>query len=106
MKLLLSLILFTSSLAFAQQPRVLLIDPDIDPSQLQGYQIERPDQHYALPDRGEREQVLKGIRSVKEMDELERDVLFMDLKSLPLKELKKKYPKIPTAELVKLKRRL
>ncbi len=101
---LLVLFLFIFSFkASSQQVRALILDPDIDTKKLKQYKIERPELYNSLPDRAEREKLLAGITVVKEYDELQKDILFMDLKSKSLKELQKKYPKISKLELQQLK---
>ncbi len=105
MKFLFLLLLSFSSLAFAQRAKVLIVDPDIDTTELKDYKIERPELGYSLPDREEREDLFVGFDAVKNYDELQRDILFMDLKSKTLKELKKKYPELLLSDLKKMKER-
>lgn len=103
MKLLIPLLFLFSFMAFAQQARVLIVDPDIDASELKDYQVDRPKLHNSLPDREEREEFLAGVEEVKDYDELQKDIFFMDIKSKSLKDLQKKYPDISPVVLKKLK---
>ena len=103
MKFLIPLLFLFSFAAFAQQARVLIVDPDIDANELKGVKIDRPQLHNSLPDREDREELLAGVEEVKDYDELQKDILFMDLKSKSLKDLQKKYPDISPAVLKKLK---
>lgn len=103
MKFLIPLLLTFSFVAFAQQAKVLIVDPDIDASELKGHKIERPAQAYSLPDREEREDLFAGFDAVKNYDELQKDILFMDLKSKTIKQLQKKYPELMVSDLKKMK---
>lgn len=88
------LVAFTLS-AYAQKAKVLIVDPDIDAEELKkDYKVQKPAQHYGLPDKAIRDEVLGGIDSVAKWDELKKDIFFMDLKSKSLKELKVKYPEV------------
>ncbi len=103
MKFLIPLLFTFSFMAYAQQAKVLIVDPDIDASELKGHKIERPQQAYSLPDREEREDLFAGFDAVKNYDELQKDILFMDLKSKSIKELRKKYPELQVSDLKKMK---
>lgn len=93
------LLLFTFG-AFAQKAKVLIVDPDIETVELEkDFEIQRPAHRYALPDKKVRDEVFEGLESVKRYDELKKDILFMDVQSKSIQELKEKYPDIPASDL-------
>lgn len=97
--LILSLLLMILIPAYAQRAKVLIVDPDVETKDLeQDYEVQRPRQPYALPNKEIRDEVFAGIESVKKYDELKKDILYMDLQSKTLPELKKKYPDISQDE--------
>jgi hypothetical protein len=59
-----------------------------------------------LPDPVKRNQILTeaGLeKTISKWDHLERDMLYMRARAMPLKELQTKYPKLPKRSLEKLK---
>jgi hypothetical protein len=52
------------------------------------YIVQKPAQHYALPDKDKRDIFFEGISSKKNLDELEKDMLYMAIKTKSLKDLK------------------
>jgi hypothetical protein len=66
--------------------------------------VPRPD---ALPNKRERDAAFARVpglaASLGNMDELERDLLYVRAKTRPLADLKLLYPKIPAARLARLK---
>lgn len=108
MKHFLLFILLLPTLAFAQQkPKVLIVDPDLDSAPLEKeFSIQKPAQHYALPDKDQRDLVVSGIKSVEKFDELKKDILYMDLKSLKEEDVRKKYPELSPMDIRKMKERL
>jgi Vitamin D binding protein, domain III len=92
--------------AHAQKAELVILNPDIETKELEKvYLIQRPIHFNSLPDKVMRDEVMVGIESVKDYDELKKDILFMDLKSKLPEALKKKYPDISTAELTKMLKR-
>jgi hypothetical protein len=64
----------------------------------------------ALPDKETREQAFASVKGLEEkiqpMDNLARDILYVDARTKSLSELEKKYPSIPKALLAKLRVRV
>ena len=90
-----------SSLTYAQKAKVLIVDPDIDATELEkDFEVQRPAKpHNVLPDKDLRDEVLSVVKTVQGWDELKKDILFMDLKSKDLKQLTEKYPELKESEL-------
>jgi hypothetical protein len=67
--------------------------------------VKRPD---ALPDKKDREAVFARVegldKDVAGMDALDRDLLFVRAKTMPLPDLRKLYPKIGEKRLARLKK--
>lgn len=107
MKILISLLFFTSLQALAQNQgvKVHIVDPDIDDSSLKDkYQVTRTAiKSNTIPDRDLREKFLKDVSSTQNWDELKKDIFYMDLKNKSIKQLVKKYPEFKKSELQDLK---
>lgn len=95
MRTFLCLFLFVTA-AHAQKAQLIVVDPQVNAEALSDqYEIHRPaPSDNKFPTRAEREKSLRGLSSVNDWDELKRDLFYMDLKKLPLKDLKKKYPEV------------
>lgn len=104
--ILITLLLSTTSV-LAQRANVTILDPDIDSKELkQHFNVNRGSTHVSsLPDRDLRDEVLSGVETVQNWDELKKDIFFMDLKSKSLGDLQKKYPELTLAEIKSLKDR-
>lgn len=102
------LLFFLSVSAFAQKAQITIIDPDINAEELK----DEFDVHYgsthvsSLPDKEIRDEVYDGIKTIKKWDELKKDIFFMDLKSMPNKNLYQKYPEISPSEFKFMKDRM
>lgn len=97
------LLLLLSTTALAQKANVLIVDPDVDSSGLEkDYNVQKPSQHYALPDKESRDEVFKGIKAVEKYDELKKDILFVDLKNKAPAEIMKKYPELSKSDIKKM----
>ena len=100
MKFLSLFLLLISVSAFAQKANVLIVDPDVDATELEkDFNVQRPAQAYALPDKEERDLVFRGIKSIAGYDELKKDILFMDLKKKAPADLMKKYPELSKQDI-------
>lgn len=92
---------------FAEEPKAILLDEGATSSELdKNHQIQKakPPRNI-LPARAEREQFFADNwkDGLKDYDELEKDLLYMDLKSKTILELKSKYPELSPKELEELK---
>lgn len=100
MKLFIGPLLILMSSAYAQKAKVLIVDPDIETKELEkNFEVQRPSHPYSLPSKQKRDEVFEGIESLKNYDELKKDILFMDLKSKSIKEIKAKYPDLSPQDL-------
>ena len=104
MKILLFIMLFSSTISWAQV-KVQIVDPDVDSSTLEkDFEVSRKStQANSLPSKETRDEIFIGIKSVKKWDELKKDIFYMDLKSKSLSELAIKYPEIADRDLKILK---
>lgn len=103
MKFVLLLLLLTS-FAHAQKAKVLLIDEDIDGKSLEkNFDIQKNTHESSIPNKADRDLLLKGVKGTEKWDELQKDIFYMDLKSKSVKELKKKYSEISEKDLQLLK---
>ena len=104
MKILLFIMLFSSSISWAQV-KVQIVDPDVDSSTLEkDYEVSRKSSPAnSLPSKEVRDEIFVNIKSVKKWDELKKDIFFMDLKSKSLSELSAKYPEFTQSDLKSLK---
>lgn len=93
--------------AFAQEPKAVLLDEGATSDELdKTHEVQKPaPPGNILPGRSEREQFFaeNWKDGLKDYDELEKDLLYMDLKSKTILELKKKYPEFTARELEELK---
>lgn len=104
MKTFLALI-FLSSTVFAQNA-VLLEEGASSPELEKTHKVQKAvSPGNTLPARAEREQFFADNwkEGLKDYDELEKDLLYMDLKSKTILELKSKYPELSPKELEELK---
>jgi hypothetical protein len=93
--------------ALAEEPKAILLDEGATSSELdKRHDVQKaiPPRNI-LPDRAEREQFFADNwkDGMKDYDELEKDLLYMDLKSKTILELKSKYPELSPKELEELK---
>ena len=105
MKFLIFALLSTS--VFAEEPKAVLLEEGAESPILdKNHNIQKPvSPRNILPARAEREQFFADNwkEGLKDYDELEKDLLYMDLKSKTILELKKKYPELSPKELEELK---
>jgi hypothetical protein len=102
----LMLVLMFSLPAIAEEPKAILLDEGATSSELdKSHEVQkaRPPRNI-LPGRAEREQFFTDNwkDGLKDYDELEKDLLYMDLKSKTVLELKSKYPELSPKELEEL----
>ena len=94
-----------STTALAQN--AVLIDENASSAELEKtHKVQKPvSPRNTLPGRAEREQFFADNwkEGLKDYDELEKDLLYMDLKSKTILELKTKYPELSPKELEELK---
>lgn len=98
-------LVFISSSVFAQKA-VLLEEGASSPELEKSHKVQKPvSPRNSLPARAEREQFFADNwkEGLKDYDELEKDLLYMDLKSKTILELSKKYPELSPKELESLK---
>jgi hypothetical protein len=93
--------------AFAEEPKAILLDEGATSAELDknhDVQTARPPRNI-LPAKAERDQFFAANwkDGLKDYDELEKDLLYMDLKSKTILELKSKYPELTARELEELK---
>ncbi len=99
--------LFLSFSAVADEPKAILLDKDATSEELEKtnkVQKAIPPRNI-LPARAEREQFFTDNwkDGLKDYDELEKDLLYMDLRTKTILELKQKYPELSAKELEELK---
>ncbi len=101
------LVMMFSLSAFAEEPKAILMDegatsPELDKTH--NVQKAKPPRNI-LPGKAERDQFFADNwkDGLKDYDELEKDLLYMDLKSKTILELKAKYPELTARELEELK---
>ncbi|WPU64864.1 hypothetical protein [Peredibacter starrii] len=103
MKFVLYLLLFMS-FAHAQKAKVLLIDENINGKELEkNFDVEKNTHQSSIPNKADRDLLLKNVKGTAKWDELQKDIFYMDLKSKSVKELKKKYSEFSEKELQLLK---
>ncbi len=106
MKTLILMLMF-SFFALAEEPKAILLDEGATSAELdKNHDVQKPKPpRNILPARAEREQFFADNpkEGLKEYDELEKDLLYMDLKSKTILELKSKYPELSPKELEELK---
>jgi hypothetical protein len=103
----LMLVLWFSFPVFAEEPKAILLEDGATSSELdKNHQVQKakPPRNI-LPSKAERDQFFADNwkEGLKEYDELEKDLLYMDLKSKTILELKSKYPELSPKELEELK---
>lgn len=105
--MILPLITFMISTAQAQKAQLLVIDPDIDSSELEeNFNVQRGSTFKSsIPEKSDRDAVLKAVPKTQEWDELEKDIFYMDLGRKSVEELKKQYPSLSLKEIKILKDR-
>lgn len=104
--ILLSLLSILSYSAVAGKADLLIVDPDIETKELESeFTIRRPKQFNSLPDRDTRDSVFEGISFIEKMDELGKDILYMDLNHLSDTALLKKYPEATSKDLKTMRSR-
>lgn len=105
MKLLIFALLSTT--AFADDPKAVLLEEGAESTTLEkNHKVQKAvSPRNTLPARAEREQFFaeNPKEGLKDYDELEKDLLYMDLKSKTILELSKKYPELSPKELEELK---
>lgn len=106
MKTFFALLVFSFSV-MAGEPKAILLDKDATSAELEKtHNVQKPiPSKTGLPSRAEREQFFADNwkDGLKDYDELEKDLLYMDLKSKTILELKQKYPELSAKELEELK---
>ncbi len=103
MKTLIALVFFSSTV-FAQNA-VLTDEGASSPELEKTSKVQKPvSPRNILPGRAEREQFFTDNwkEGLKDYDELEKDLLYMDLKSKTILELRQKYPELTPKELEEL----
>jgi len=92
------------SLAIAQKPKVLIVDPEIDANPFKkDYDVETATKSYShLPNKKQRDACLLGLKQANNWDELDKDIFYKRLKSRSLADLKHKYSSFSDQELKEL----
>lgn len=105
MKLGLIFILLISQTVLAQgKPKVLVLDPDMDSKELDStFEVQRPSDFTALPKKEDRDLLFEGNKKIAKFDELKKDILYVDLRTKSVEEVKKKYPELNEQEIKFLK---
>jgi hypothetical protein len=106
MKTLMLVFLF-STFAIAEEPKAILLDEGATSAELDKtheVQKAKPPRNI-LPGKAERDQFFADNwkDGLKDYDQLEKDLLYMDLKSKTILELKSKYPELSPKDLEDLK---
>lgn len=88
--------------------KLLIIDKEISAKHLEKtYAIEYPDNPPPIfPSIEKRDHFFIGVEFPKSYDDLQKDMLYMELKTLPLTELTEKYPELEPNELKRLKAKM
>lgn len=97
-------LIIISTTVFAQQA-ILLEEGASSPELEKTNKVQKPvPPKNSLPARAEREQFFADNwkEGLKDYDELEKDLLYMDLKSKTILELRQKYPELTPKELEEL----
>lgn len=93
-----------ASAALAGKAKVFVIDSDIETAEIgEEFDVQTASHDSVLPDKNERDDFLSGLEQVKEWDEWEKDLFYMNLKHKSLDELEKKYSSFSREELAKMK---
>lgn len=87
------------------RPTVLVINSNADTNQLEKkFKIERPAAlTFEMPDLGIRDIFFENIIFPESWDDLKKDIFFLELRSMPLNELIKKYPDLKESDIQNLK---
>lgn len=103
------LLLTTSTSLFAMnKPKMIILDKNVETKGLEkdyDLQKEAP-KNLPMPSNRELRVLFQDEPLVSKMDELDRDILFMNLKTKTLPELQKKYPDFPPKKLEGLKKKV
>ncbi|MCM2351577.1 MAG: hypothetical protein NDI69_16255 [Bacteriovoracaceae bacterium] len=103
--ILMFLMLSCLSVANAQKAEVLLLDEDIDETELkEDFNVHKGSTHRSsIPDRDQRQMLLSKLSAIEKWDELKKDIFYMDLASKSVSQLKEKYPELKLKEIKMLK---
>lgn len=94
--------------ASAQKADLLILDDDIDASELKdSFHIKKGSTLKSfLPPKDKRDALLTNVPEAQNWDEYQKDSFYMDIKNKTPKEIKEKYPQLTNDEISKLKGKL
>lgn len=99
-----ALILGLSLNAYAGKAKLVIVDPNIDPEAFgEEFEIQSTERDSKLPDKNLRDDFLSGLPQIKDWDEWDKDLFYMELQYKSLDDLVRKYPDFSRKELKKLK---
>jgi hypothetical protein len=101
------IVIYLISFSALGQIQIQVVDSQLDTQQLEKkkeFKVTREkDEFSSLPDKQKRDQLIKDLDEIKDWDELQKDIFYMDLKSKSIDKLIKKYPQLPAKKLKALK---
>jgi hypothetical protein len=106
MKAWITIFIFLVSFNSFGQVQIQVIDPQLDTQELEKKHFivtREEDEFSSLPDKNKRDELFKELGEIKNWDELQKDIFYMDLKSKSIDKLIKKYPQLSSKKLQSLK---